>query len=220
VERHPHCAGEVALQRAQEYRNYHKINGVWRVCNEPMLISGDGLACRTLRELQTVEADTEIARFLADMTATCARYQNSYGFIAQVSGWHDDFDIICGTVWQCHDLAWLAAEVEDTTAFLAALREPAPELGIVIGWFDCWVESAAQWAILREYSMEFGYVGAKTADYRYLSMPDWCGPKHLPMALQPEVEFRLVDGKCVFRAPGYREISVLSLYGKAWEREA
>jgi hypothetical protein len=36
----------------------------------------------------------------------------------------------------------------------------------------------------------------------------------------PEVEFRLVDDTCVFRAPSYRDISVLSLYGKAWGQEA
>jgi hypothetical protein len=200
------------------YRNYHKINGVWRVCNEPMLISGGGLACRVLRELLAFGPDAEIERFLADMTATCAHYQNPYGFIAQATGWHDDFDIICGTVWQCHDLAWLAAEVKDSTAFITAFHEPAPDLGIVIGWLDCWVENATQWAIQREYSMGFGYVGAKTADYGYLSMPEWCGPKHPPMELMPKVEVRLVDGTFVIHAPGYKKVAVLSLYGKPWER--
>jgi hypothetical protein len=200
------------------YRNYHKINGVWRVCNEPMLISGGGLACRALRELQALTPEAEIERFLTDMTATCTHYQNPYGFIAQATGWHDDFDIICGTVWQCHDLAWLAGEVCDPAAFLAALREPAPDLGVVIGWLDCWIENATQWAIQREWSMGFGYVGAKTADHGYPSIPTWCGPRHPPMELAPKVEVRLVDGTFVIHAPGYKTIAVLSLYGKPWER--
>ena len=202
------------------YRNYHRINGVWRVCNEPMLISGGGLACRVLRDLTTLKPDVEISKFLADMTATCAHYQNPYGFIAQASGWHDDYDVIAGTVWQCHDLAWLAADVQDPAAFLAAFHDKAPDLGIVIGWLDCWVESSTQWSIMRGQSMGFGYVGAKIADHGYPSIPKWCGPKNPPMELAPNVGFRLVDGIFVFRAPGYGSIAVTSIYGKPWERES
>lgn len=201
------------------YRNYHCIHGVWRICNEPMLISGGGLLCRVLRELYALAPDAEISAFLYEMTRTSARYQNPYGFIAQASGWHDDYDIICGTVWQCHDLAWLAAEVQDSRAFLDALNAPAPELGIIIGWLDCWAENATQWAILRETTMGFGSVGRKTADYGYPSIPAWCGPKHPAMDFAPAVEVRLVDGVFVIHAPAYQDITVLSLYDKPWERD-
>lgn len=202
------------------HRTCDRVAGQWRVSQSPMLVSGGGLVLRTLRELQADAPSAEAETFLAAMDATLASYQNEFGFIVQATDWHDDYDLICGTVWQAHDLAYLGGRVRDTVAFTRALAAPAPDLGVVIGWHDCWVETATQWGIVRPWSYGFGLSGNKVDDHGYPTIPAWCNPRHPVVPLEPAVHVRKVGDELVIRAPSYASVSVTSIYGKKWVREA
>ena len=201
------------------HRTCDRVGGEWRVSQAPMLVAGGGLFLRALRDLQVAAPSAEAEEFLAAMDATLASYQNEFGFIVQATDWHDDYDLICGTVWQAHDLAYLGARVTDAAAFERALAAPAPDLGMVIGWHDCWVESAAQWGLVRPWSYGFGFSGNKADDHGYPTIPAWCNPKHPVVPLAPAVQVRKVGDELVIRAPGYPAIAVTSIYGKKWVRE-
>jgi hypothetical protein len=201
------------------HRTCDRVKGEWRVSQAPMLVAGGGLFLRALVELQAEAPSAEAEEFLREMEATLASYQNEFGFIAQATDWHDDYDLICGTVWQAHDLAYLGARVGDAGAFGRALAEPGPDLGIVIGWHDCWVESATQWGLVRPWSYGFGLSGNKADDHGYPTIPAWCNPRHPVVPLEPAVTMRKVGEEMVIRAPGYGAVAVTSIYGKKWVRE-
>ncbi|MBI3986082.1 MAG: hypothetical protein HY343_04140 [Lentisphaerae bacterium] len=202
------------------HRSCDRIKGEWKVSHSPMLISGGGLFLRTLQDYLAIRPDTEASTFIDALIHTCRFYQNDYGYITQASGWHDDFDVIVGTVWECHDLAFFGRQVRDPAAFIRAFESPSPALALTLGWNDAWAENDRQWAILRPFSFGFGSVGAKTADYGFPSIPAWCGYRHPSMTLDPQVEIRLVDDTFVIRAPGYAVIAVNSIYNKPWIRES
>ncbi len=202
------------------HRTCDRVQGAWRVSQSPMLVAGGGLFLRALRELAAVTPLPEAAPFLAAMDGTLAHYQNDYGFIVAATEWHDDYDLLCGTVWEAHDLAYLGARVADAGAFQAALEAPAPDLGIVIGWHDLWVESARQWSLLRPWSYGFSYTGDKHGAEGATAIPAWGHPKRPEIPFRPEVKVRMVGNELVIRAPDYPAIAVTSIYGKPWSREA
>lgn len=202
------------------HRTCDRVQGKWRVSQSPMLVAGGGLFLRALRELAAVAPLPEAAPFLAAMDATLAHYQNDYGFIVAATEWHDDYDLICGTVWEAHDLAYLGARVADTAVFQTALESPAPDLGIVIGWHDLWVESARQWSLLRPWSYGFSYSGNKHGLEAAVAVPAWGNPKRPEIPIRPEVKVRMVGNEIVIHAPDYQSIAVTSIYGKPWSREA
>ncbi len=201
------------------HRTCDRVKGVWRVSQSPMLVAGGGLFLRALRELKVLTPLPEAVGFLAEMEATLAFYQNDYGFIAAATEWHDDYDLICGTVWEAHDLAHLGAGVMDTAAFAAALQAPAPDLGIVIGWHDLWMESRTQWTLKRPWSCGFSYSGDKHGAEGATAIPAWGNPIKPEIPFLPEVKVRMVGNELVIHAPDYAQISVTSLYGKKWVRE-
>ena len=201
------------------HRTCDRVKGVWRVSQSPMLVAGGGLFLRALRELAALTPLPEAAPFLAELEATLAFYQNEFGFIAAATGWHDEYDLLCGTVWEAHDLAYLGAEVRDTAAFGAALAAPAPDLGIVIGWHDLWMESAKQWALRRPWSFGFSYTGDKWGHEAAWAVPAWGNPKRPEISFLPEVKVRMVGNEVVIHAPDYSVIAVTSLYGKKWVRD-
>lgn len=202
------------------HRTCDRVQGVWRVSQSPMLVAGGGLFLRALRELAALTPLPEAAAFLAEMDATLGHYQNDYGFIAAATEWHDDYDLICGTVWEAHDLAALGARVTDTAAFAAAFNEPAPDLGLIIGWHDLWMESATQWALKRPWSYGFSYSGDKHGAEGAPAVPAWGNPIKPEIPFLPEVKVRMVGNELVIHAPEYRALAVTSLYGKKWVREA
>jgi hypothetical protein len=201
------------------HRTCDRVQGAWRVSRSPMLVAGGGLFLRALRELAAVTPLPEATPFLEAMDGTLAHYQNDYGFIVAATGWHDDYDLICGTVWEAHDLAYLGARVAGPAALAAALESPAPDLGIVIGWHDLWVESARQWSLLRPWSYGFSYSGDKHGAEGAPAIPAWGNPKRPEIPLVPEVKVRMVGDEIVIRAPGYPWLAVTSIYGKKWSRE-
>ena len=202
------------------HRTCDRVGGVWRVSQSPMLVAGGGLFLRALRELAALTPLPEAAPFLAEMEATLGFYQNDFGFIVAATEWHDDYDLICGTVWEAHDLAYLGARVANTAAFESALSSPAPDLGIVIGWHDLWMESAKQWALGRPWSYGFSYTGDKWGDEAAVAVPAWGNPKRPEIPFRPEVKVRMVGNELVIHAPDYPVIAVNSIYGKKWVREA
>lgn len=201
------------------HRTCDRVKGAWRVSQSPMLVAGGGLFLRVLRELTAITPLPEAAPFLAEMEATLGFYQNDYGFIVAATEWHDDYDLICGTVWEAHDLAYLGARVADTVTFNAALRSPAPDLGIVIGWHDLWIESASQWSLKRPWSYGFSYSGNKHGLAAATAVPAWGNPVRPEIAFFPEVKVRMVGDEIVICAPDYPSIAVTSIYGKRWVRE-
>lgn len=202
------------------HRTCDRVKGQWRVSQAPMLVAGGGLFLRVLRELAALTPLPEAEAFLAGMDATVAHYQNEYGFIVAATEWHDDYDLICGTVWEAHDLAYLGSRVTDAGAFAAAVDAPPPDLGIVIGWHDLWVENARQWALVRPWSYGFGYAGDKHGMEAAVSAPAWCNPKRPEIPFLPAVKVRMVGNEIVIHAPDYPRIAVTSIYGKKWIREA
>ncbi len=202
------------------HRTCDRVKGQWRVSQAPMLVAGGGLFLRVLRELAALTPLPEAEAFLAGMDATTAHYQNEFGFVVAATEWHDDYDLICGTVWEAHDLAYLGSRVTDADAFAAAFDAPAPDLGIVIGWHDLWVESARQWALVRPWSYGFGYSGDKHGLEAAVAAPAWCNPKRPEIPFLPTVKVRMVGNEIVIHAPDYPRIAVTSIYGKKWIREA
>ncbi len=202
------------------HRTCDRVKGVWRVSQSPMLVAGGGLFLRALRELVALTPMPEAGPFLADMEATLGFYQNDYGFITAATEWHDDYDLICGTAWETHDLAYLGAGVTDQAAFKAALEAPAPDLGVIIGWHDLWMESATQWALKRPWSYGFSYSGNKHGMEAAAAVPAWGNPVRPEIPFLPEVKVRMVGNELVIHAPDYPSLAVTSIYGKKWVREA
>lgn len=199
------------------HRTFDRVHGRWLHSPSPMLVSGAGLLLRAIHRLVELGALPEGRSFLDEMDRTLGFYRNGFGFFVQATEWHDDFDLICGTAWQGHDLAYLALR-----APLAGTTAPAGhavDLGIILGWHDCWVENETQWAIMRPWTYGFGYAGNKSEEFARVSAPAWCNPKQPAVDFAPSVHIRKVAGDFVIRAPGYRNVSVTSIYGKKWVRE-
>lgn len=202
------------------HRTCDRVKGAWLYTKAPMLVSGTGLVLRAVREATALTPLPEAEAFLAEMDATLAHYQNDYGFIVAATEWHDDYDLICGAVWEAHDLAYLGSRVTDVAAFQAALAEPAPDLGIVIGWHDLWMENATQWSLHRPWTYGMSYSGHKHGMEAVIDAPDWSNPTRPPVPFRPEVRVRMVGDEMVIHAPGYPRLAVTSIYGKKWVREA
>ncbi len=201
------------------HRTCDRVKGEWLVTNAPMLVSGTGLVLRAVREVAALTPLPEAEAFLSEMDATLGYSQNDYGFITAATEWHDDYDLICGTVWEAHDLAYLGSRVQDVARFQKALHEPAPDLGIVIGWHDLWMESVNQWALHRPWSYGMSYSGNKHGIEGAPAVPAWSNPVRPEIPFLPEVKVRMVGAEMVICAPDYPRIAVTSIYGKKWVRE-
>ncbi|MCC5833160.1 MAG: hypothetical protein JJU20_00360 [Opitutales bacterium] len=198
------------------HRCYDRVDGQWQASREPMLVAGMGLLALSFHEMRTQSGFEFIDVFLTEMNQTYAAHQHPYGFLTPATGWHDEYDILCGTTWQVHDFAYLMHVAPDVEQVLKESHENGPDLAVLLGYNDAWVESDDEWAWLPPASYGFGIAAAKKDRYGYPCLPKFCDPPYPARHLNPPVRLRLVDGVFHIEAPDYASIAVRSIYRRPY----